>query len=191
MVSREIYYENVRVEMYPRDRSSIRVTEQLDNVVEILPDEEQFRRTGKFYIGNQDLMQSFLVEASKILHTGDPITVFARDGNLISDIHEDLEDSVYTITIVTDGLDRRSDDYIMGLITNKLSEWSRLFRELKNRSNWDELQISERIELVNEIMAGKSFPVGTREREEYERSVDEEARRLGLSDKLLAYELRL
>lgn len=189
MVSPKKYYKNVRVKL-DGTALSIRVKKQLGKVIERLPDEEQFRMRGSIYICNKDLMQNFLVKASMRLHTGDPMTVSVRDANNIYDIREDLEDSQYATTLVTDSLDGKSEDGIMGLIAYKLSEWSRLWRKMKDIPNWEDLENHERKAMISELF-GFRFPVGTKKREEYEKSVYDEVVRLGFKDEFHAYELRL
>ena len=189
MVSLETFYENVRV-VTDNTESSIKVKKQLDKVVTRLGDEKQFDMVGSIYIGQRDLMQKFLVKSSIVLRTGDPRNVSVKDGNNFYEICEVLEDSTCVITLVTDNLDGKSDDYIMGLIAYKFSEWSRLWRKMTEIPNWDSLENSERIAMVNKLSHFK-FPLGTKEREEYERSVDEEINRLGFSKEVAAYDLKL
>ena len=190
MVSLEKYYENVEVTLDGTALSN-RVKEQLDKVVEELPDEEQFGITGEIYIGQQAWIQNILVEKSTDLQTGDPATVSAGDGNIIRGIdYENLGNSFYVATFVVDGLDIMSDDYIMGLIGYKLSEWSYVWNEISNIPDWNNLGPKERIENIGRLSPSR-FPLGNKEREEYERRVDDEAVRLGFANELAAYEMRL
>jgi|SRR6185437_1932372 len=190
MVLLEKFYENVDVEL-DGTALSIRVKEQLDKVVEELPDEEQFSMPGEIYIGQQDWIQNILVEKSIDLLTGDPATVSAGDGNIIRGIDcENLGNSWYISTFVVDSLDKMSDDYTMGLISYKLSEWSYVWKEITNIPDWNDLGREERIENIGRLSPSR-FPLGNREHEEYERSVDAEVTRLGFEDKLNAYQLRL
>lgn len=191
MVSLKTYYENVDVELDGTALSNI-VKEKLDKVIEELPDEEQFGMRGEIYIGQQAWIQNILVEKSIELHTGDPTTVSARDGNIIIDIREDLEESGYVITFVVDFLNEASSDHMMGLIISKLAEWSCFWREIMNIPDLDNLGLKEKRAEIRNRSPPSRFPLGNMAREEYERSViDAEVKRLGFEDKLIAYQLRL
>ncbi|MDE1828861.1 MAG: hypothetical protein KGI25_00920 [Thaumarchaeota archaeon] len=186
MVSLENYYARV---VAPDDRTAIskRVKKHLDEIVWRLPDEEQFGMTGGIFIGDSELTSLFLVKVSVDFHTGDPMSVSVRDSNHLYIINN-LNNAEYYFTLVTDGLENMSDDYIKGLIVYPMSKWSLLWRTANNIPNWEELDHEKRMTLLETVTPNR-FPVGTREHEEYERRVQAEAQRLGFLNELLAYDI--
>ena len=186
MVSLENYYARVMVADDKTDISQ-RVKEQLDQIVDRLPDEQQFSMTGGIFIGNEERMRRFLIKVSADFHTGSPASVYVRNSNY-SYMINNLNNSEYYFTLVTDRLVNASDDYIRGLIAYAISMWSLFWRTANNIPNWEDLGEEERMTSLNAVNPNR-FPVGTREREEYERRVLTEAQRLGFLNEFLAYEI--
>ena len=193
MVSLESFYRHARLVLDPRTQSSVRIREQLgrivglfEGVVEGLPDEEQFETTCNIYIMNEDLMQIFLKNASKRLPIRN-LNTSSPEAEIIF-LYEDLEDIQYAITLVADNLDVKPDDYIVRLIAYRFSEWSHFRRGVTNILNQDNLGAEKCKELVDRLHSSR-FLLGDREREEYERSIDAEVRRLGFQSELIAYDI--
>jgi len=164
MVNLQDFYKTSLVRIDPYSASSAdRINRLVGQVITRLPDEEQFGMTGSIFIGPKEAMVNLHKKSSvhPVLGRGLGENLFIKDGNYRFWFLEDLKDSSYLITLALDTWDEKSDNYIIGLIAYKMSELSYVWK------------------------VRKIPPIGS---EEYERKVDEEAKRLGFAKELLAYD---
>ena len=182
MLKLKYAYKNILVSMVTSYLLVRRISELFDQITMKLPDEEQFRMMGSIFIAPKEAIVNFYKNAGSKIDPGFDITVNSViiDGNFTCTIHKKLESWLFLITIIVDKLDEKSDDYIKGLIVYKILGWSYVWKTAKEI--WHEPgELKEHLMILNQRIA----PSGS---EEYERKVDEEAKRLGFAKELLAYD---
>lgn len=183
MVSLDNYHAKVVVSISASTFLANKINRLFGQVILKLPDEEQFGLSGMILIGPRELAVNFYrkITSDTKFGLGSSINLYIGNGNYALWFRGNLTDSEFLITIIIDDLDEKSDDYIKGLIAYKLSELS---------YGWKTISNAPPEELMNMLdQTGMNSPFGSEERENYERNVDEEARRLGFSEELLAYDL--
>tara|TARA_B000000460_G_scaffold222022_1_gene174424 strand:- start:38 stop:616 length:579 start_codon:yes stop_codon:yes gene_type:complete len=190
MVNTADFYKHTMVMCDMLNPLGKRITSLLDDVVEKLPDEEQFKITGMIRFDTRQTASEFWQQFSQQWgHTPDFSRV-ERDGNCEYHFsYSNRADDRYIITIIVNELDSRTDDYIKGLIVHELSEMSYPFRKLQE--NWDSLKKMKpkaRQVMMNKFTKSTNGP-GSKEYQEHEDEVNNEAIRLGFQkeiDALLA-----
>ena len=190
MVNTADFYKHTKVFCDILHPLGKRIKSLLDEVVERLPDEEQFKITGMIRF---DTRQTALEFWQQFRHQWGHAPDFRvrLDGNCEYSYKwsDERIDDRYIITIIVDYLDSRTDDYIKGLIAHELSEMSCPYRKLQE--NWDTLKKMK--PAARPVMYDKwtkaNAVLGSKEYQEHEDDVNNEAIRLGFQkeiDALLA-----
>ena len=190
MVNTANFYKHTMVMCDMLNPLGKRITSLLDDVVEKLPDEEQFKITGMIRFDTRQTALEFWQQFSpKWGHA--PDFRVNLDGNCQYSYGIDERSRAgdrYIITIIVDYLDSRTDDYIKGLIVHELSEMSYPFRKLQE--NWDSLKKMKpkaRQVMMNKFTKSTSDP-GSMQYQEHEDEVNNEAIRLGFQKEIDALE---
>ena len=174
-----------------------RIMSLLDEVVERLPDEEQFKITGLIVIDTKQIAMGLWNIWRHQWNTAGPDFNLDLVGNCqyqpagSFDNMRKLDRAAdwYVITIIVDNLESKTDDYIKGLIAHELSEMSCPYRMLQE--NWDTLKKMK--SAARPVMYDKwtkaNAVLGSKEYQEHEDDINNEAIRLGFQkeiDALLA-----
>ena len=190
MVNTADFYKHIDVEGNTSPLLAKRIKTLLDEVIERLPDEEQFKITGMIRF---DTRQTALEFWQQFRHQWGHAPDFRvnLDGNCEYSYRwsDERIDDRYIITIIVDDLDSKTDEYIKGLIVHEISKMSYPSRKLQE--NWDSLKKMKpkaRQVMMNKFTKSTSGP-GSKEYQEHEDEVNNEAIRLGFQkeiDALLA-----
>ena len=192
MVNTADFYKHTTVSCDRSHPLGKRIMSLLDEVVERLPDEEQFKIIGMIRF---DTSQTALEFWQQFRHKWGHAPDFRLklDGNCQYSYGTDERSRAgdrYIITIIVDYLDSRTDDYIKGLIVHELSEMSYPFRMYME--NWDSLKkMKPKARHVRENQLTKVMfdePEG-KEYQEHEVEVNNEAIRLGFQKEIDALEV--
>ena len=168
-----------------------RIMSLLDEVVERLPDDEQFKIIGMIRF---DTRQTALEFWQQFRHKWGHAPDFRLklDGNCQYSYGTDERSRAgdrYIITIIVDYLDSRTDDYIKGLIVHELSEMSYTCRKLlENLDSFKKMKPKARQVMMNKWTKSTDH-AESKEYQEHETEVNNEAIRLGFQkeiDALLA-----
>jgi hypothetical protein len=174
-----------------------RIMSLLDEVVERLPDEEQFKIKCRLIIFPRQIVMELWKRYSPIWKIAGPNFNLDLVGNCqyqpagSFDNMRKLDRAAdwYVITIIVDNLESKTDDYIKGLIAHELSEMSCPYRILQE--NWDTLKKMK--PAARQVMYDKwtkaNAVLGSKEYQEHEDDINNEAIRLGFQkeiDALLA-----
>ena len=191
MVNTANFYRHTEVMCDRSHPLGKRIMSLLDEVVERLPDDEQFKIIGMIRF---DTRQTALEFWQQFRHKWGHAPDFRLklDGNCQYSYGTDERSRAgdrYIITIIVDYLDSRTDDYIKGLIVHELSEMSYPFRMYME--NWDSLKkMKPKARHVRENQLTKVMfdePEG-KEYQEHEVEVNNEAIRLGFQKEIDALE---
>ena len=189
MVNTADFYKHTTVSCDMLDPLGKRLLSLLDEVVERLPDEEQFKITGMIRFDTRQTASEFWQQISHQWGHAPDFSRVERDGNCEYRFsYGDRADDRYIITIIVDDLHSRTDDYIKGLIVHELSEMSYPFRKLQE--NWDSLKKMKpkaRQVMMNKFTNSTSDP-GSKEYQDHEAEVNNEAIRLGFQKEIEALE---
>ena len=189
MVNTANFYKHTMVMCDMLNPLGKRITSLLDDVVEKLPDEEQFKITGMIRFDTRQTASEFWQQISHQWGHAPDFSRVERDGNCEYRFsYSDRADDRYIITIIVNELDSRTDDYIKGLIVHELSEMSYPFRKLQE--NWDSLKKMKpkaRQVMMNKFTKSTSDP-GSKEYQDHEDEVNNEAIRLGFQKEIEALE---
>ena len=200
MVNTADFYKHTS---FAADSSDIvkRIRSLFDEVVERLPDEEQFKITGLIVIDTRQTAMGLWNIWRHQWNTAGPDFNLDLVGNCqyqpagSFDNMRKLDRAAdwYVITIIVDNLESKTDDYIKGLIAHELSEMSCPYRILQE--NWDTLKKMK--PAARPVMYDKwtkaNAVLGSKEYQEHEDDINNEAIRLGFQkeiDALLAKKLR-
>ena len=191
MVNTADFYKHTEVicdRLHPLGK---RIMSLLDEVVERLPDDEQFKIIGMIRFDTRQTALEFWQQfRHKWAHA--PDFRLKLDGNCQYSYGTDERSRAgdrYIITIIVDYLDSRTDDYIKGLIVHELSEMSYPCR--KYLDNWPSLKKMKpdpRLVWMEKWIKYNPDPY-SKQCQEHEANVDNEAIRLGFQkeiDALLA-----
>ena len=189
MVNTADFYKHTRV-WERTDPLGQRLMSLLDEVVERLPDEEQFKITGMIRFDTRQTASEFWQEFRHKWGHAPDFSRVERDGNCEYRFsYSDRADDRYIITIIVNDLDSRTDDYIKGLIVHELSEMSYPFRKLQE--NWDSLKKMK--PKARQVMMNKwtksTDHAESKEYQEHETEVNNEAIRLGFQREIDALEV--
>ena len=190
MVNTADFYKHTTVSCDRLDPLGQRLLSLLDEVVERLPDEEQFKITGMIRFDTRQTASEFWQQISHQWGHAPDFSRVERDGNCeYSFSYSDRADDRYIITIIVNDLDSRTDDYIKGLIVHELSEMSYPSRKLQE--NWDSLKKMK--PKARQVMMNKftksTGDTGSKEYQDHEDEVNNEARRLGFQKEIEALEV--
>ena len=189
MVNTADFYKHTTVSCDRSHPLGKRIMSLLDEVVERLPDEEQFKITGMIRFDTRQTASEFWQQVSQQWGHAPDLSRVERDGNCEYRFsYSDRADDRYIITIIVNELDSRTDDYIKGLIVHELSEMSYPFRMYME--NWDSLKKMKpkaRQVMMNKFTKSTSDP-GSEEYQDHEDEVNNEARRLGFQKEIDALE---
>jgi len=173
-----------------------RIRSLLDEVVERLPDEEQFKITGLIVIDTKQIAMGLWNIWRHQWNTAGPDFNLDLVGNCqyqpagSFDNMRKLDRAAdwYVITIIVDNLESKTDDYIKGLIAHELSEMSCPYRILQE--NWDTLKKMK--PAARPVMYAKwtkdNAVLGSKEYQEHEDDINNEAIRLGFQKEIEALE---
>lgn len=190
MVNTADFYKHTMVACDMLDPLGKRLTSLLDDIVERLPDEEQFKTTGMIRFDTRQTALEFWQQFRHKWGHAPDFSRVERDGNCeYSFSYSNRADDRYIITIIVDDLHSRTDDYIKGLIVHELSEMSYPFRKLQE--NWDSLKKMKpkaRQVMMNKFTKSTSGP-GSKEYQDHEDEVNNEAIRLGFQKEIEALEV--
>ncbi|HVZ62362.1 MAG TPA: hypothetical protein VG896_01605 [Candidatus Nitrosotalea sp.] len=179
-------YKNVIVLIHNDVLPSLvdRIIELFDQVATKLPNEEQFEIPGEIhFLTKQGAIEYWDMMNPKI-GTSTDFRRYNKDGNCTYAMNEKTERYLFYITIITDDLESKSDDYIKGLIAHEISEMSYTWRVLQdNKENLKKLKPKARQVRFNQITK-QNAAIGTKDHQERENDVDNEARRLGFSKEI-------
>ena len=196
MVNTADFYKHTS---FAADSSDIvkRIRSLFDEVVERLPDEEQFKITGLIVIDTKQIvMELWNIWRHQWKIAGPDFNLdlvgncqYQPAGSFDNMRKLDRAADWYVITIIVDNLESKTDDYIKGLIAHELSEMSCPYRMLQE--NWDTLKKME--PAARPVMYDKwtkaNAVLGSKEYQEHEDDINNEAIRLGFQkeiDALLA-----
>ena len=190
MVNTADFYKHTQVSCDTSQPLGKKLISLLDDVVEKLPDEEQFKITGMIRFDTRQTASEFWQQISHQWGHAPDFSRVERDGNCEYRFsYSDRADDRYIITIIVNELDSRTDDYIKGLIVHELSEMSYPFRMYME--NWDSLKkMKPKARLIMENRLTKVMfdePEG-KEYQEHETEVNNEAIRLGFQKEIEALE---
>ena len=196
MVNTADFYKHTS---FAADSSDIvkRIRSLLDEVVERLPDEEQFKITGLIVIDTKQIamgLWSIWRHQWKIAGPDFNLDLvgncqYQPAGSFDNMRKLDRAADWYVITIIVDNLESKTDDYIKGLIAHELSEMSCPYRILQE--NWDTLKKMKpaaRPVMYDKWTKANAVPE-SKEYQEHEDDINNEAIRLGFQkeiDALLA-----
>ena len=162
----------------------------LDEVVERLPDEWQFKTTGMIRFDTRQTASEFWQQFSQQWGHAPDFSRVERDGNCEYHFsYSNRADDRYIITIIVNDLDSRTDDYIKGLIVHEFAEMSYPFRKLQE--NWDSIKKMKpkaRQVRMNQLTKSMDDP-GSKKYQEHEAEVNNEAIRLGFQKEIDALEV--
>ena len=169
-----------------------RVKPLFEEVIQRLPDEEQFQIEGHFIIHyRKKVIEYWKINGPSIklsLGTLPDFTITKRDGNCAYLFRDSIENSIYYLTIVLDKLSQQSDDYIKGLYAHEFAELSLPWRTIKEHENeLQKLEPLERNARINQLTK-KDAQIGTSEYQEHENLVNQEAIRLGFEKEIKVLE---
>ena len=187
MVSPEKFFQHVKVSnTISKTELGIRISKLLEQVIRRLPDEEQFTMAGMICINTRAEAMQFWRRAGPQLGTM-PNFDIPFDGNCTYAYGEAVSLSIFTITIVVDNLEGRSDDYIIGLLAHELAEMSYTFRKLmENLPSLKKMKPKARQVMMNRITQQSDSIINTEEHQEHENAVNNEAVRLGFEKEIVA-----
>ena len=169
-----------------------RIRSLLDEVVERLPDEEQFKIAGLILITTeQTAMELWNVWRHQWKISGPDFNLnlvgncqYQPAGSFENLDKADRADDHYIITIIQEKLESKTDDYIKGLIVHELSEMSYPYRKLVEK--WDLLKKMK--PKARPVMYDKwtkdNAVLGSKEYQEHEVEVNNEAIRLGFQKEI-------
>ena len=173
-----------------------RIMSLLDEVVERLPDEEQFKITGLIVIDTKQIAMGLWNIWRHQWNTAGPDfnldlvgnCQYQPAGSFYNMRKLDRAADWYVITIIVDNLESKTDDYIKGLIAHELSEMSCPYRILQE--NWDTLKKMK--PAARPVMYAKwtkdNAVLGSKEYQEHEDDINNEAIRLGFQKEIEALE---
>ena len=188
MVNTADFYKHTRV-WERTDPLGQRLMSLLDEVVERLPDEWQFKTTGMIRFDTMQTASEFWQQFSQQWGHAPDFSRVERDGNCeYSFSYSNRADDRYIITIIVNDLDSRTDDYIKGLIVHEFAEMSYPFRKLQE--NWDSIKKMKpkaRQVRMNQLTKSMDDP-GSKKYQEHEAEVNNEAIRLGFQKEIEALE---
>ncbi len=184
MVSKSSFYTNVKVHLDENHPLGQRIQSLIDNVVERLPDEEQFQIRGMIGFNLREESLDYWNHMKNLVPIVPDFMPADRDGNCTYSIQETIENSFFIITIIVDDLDERSDEYIKGLIAHEISEWSYAWITVKKElPRLKKLKPRAKEVMLNRILK-QDYPIGSKEHQEHEDTVNQEAIRLGFENEI-------
>jgi len=184
MVELENFYKNVSVSNDESQSLGQRLKSCLENVIQRLPDEEQFQMKGQILFNTRQQAIEFWNTIGPKLGFGPDFRHYNRDGNCTYFIGLDVENLMYVITIIVDNLESRSDDYLKGLIAHELSEMSYNWNTVqKEKPTLMKMKPKARQIKMDQITKQNAEP-GSKEYDEAEKNVNDEARRLGFQKEI-------
>ncbi len=184
MVELENFYKNVSVSNDDSQSLGQRLKSSLDDVIQRLPDEEQFQMRGQIVFNTRQQAIEFWNTIGLKLGFGPDFTPYNRDGNCTYLIRPDVENSIFIITIIVDNLESRSDDYLKGLIAHELSEMSYIWNAVqKEKPTLMKMKPKARQIKMDQITQQNTEPC-SKEYDEHEKNVNDEARRLGFQKEI-------
>ena len=196
MVNTADFYKHTEI-MSEKNLLGKRIRSLLDEVVERLPDEEQFKIKCRLIIFPRQIVMELWKRYSPIWKIAGPDfnldlvgnCQYQPAGSFYNMRKLDRAADWYVITIIVDNLESKTDDYIKGLIAHELSEMSCPYRMLQE--NWDMLKKMK--PAARPVMYDKwtkaNAVLGSKEYQEHEDDINNEAIRLGFQkeiDALLA-----
>ena len=184
MVELETFYQNVHVFIDRSHPLGQRLTPLLEDVIQRLPDEEQFQIKGQIAFRTRPEAVEFWKIMRPKLGFAPDLIPHNRDGNCTYGIGPTVQDSMYTITIIVDNLDLRSDNYIKGLLAHEFSEMSYAWKVIqKEIPTLIKMKPRGRQIKMDQLTKQNSDP-SSKEYAEHEKNVNDEAKRLGFQEEI-------
>ena len=187
MVSLEKFYENVNIAP-ENDELTIILKPLYDDVVTRIPPEPQFQTKGMIMFGSRNYIVEKWNTFDHMFGNPPDMRPANREGNCKMVPTRDGELGTYIISIVTDFFDKKTDDYIKGLIIHEFSEMSYAWRQMKKEKPTYLKLGSENKDVMLERIFGSLFEVESAEYFEKEKKVNGEAIRLGFEKEITALE---
>ena len=195
MVNTANFYRHTEI-MSEKNLLGKRMISLLDEVVERLPDEEQFKITGlirfdtrqtalDFYEKNRTTFWKHLHPSLELERPAVQWEGFNGNCQYVYDTSERSRAiDEYFITIIIDYFDNKTDDFIKGVIAHELAEMSYAFRKMQE--NWDSLKKMKpdsRLVWMDKWTKYNPDPY-SKQYQEHEANVDNEAIRLGFQKEI-------
>lgn len=190
MVNLDDFYNNVSINIDLNHPLGHRLKPILDEVVQKLPNEEQFQMKGQIRFMTRNQAVEFWKTLKQKTGYAPDMRPDNRDGNCTYLVAENVKDSGFIITVIVDNLNECSDDYVKGLIAHEISEMSYVWKAIQNtKINLQNLKPKARQVKLNQI-THHNAEVGSIEHKQHEKNVDNEAIRLGFAREILALNRR-
>jgi len=187
MVSLEKFYEHVIKKFVNKEFEKI-LRPLLEDVIIRLPDEPQFQFAGMICFGDREFIIGWWNRFDPQMRMAPDMRPSNREGSCKIFPTYDGEIDTYAISIITDDLNTKRDDYVKGLIIHELSEMSYAWRQMeKEKPNFLKLS-SKAQEVMLKRIFGSTFEVESAEYFEKEKKVNAEAIRLGFEKEIIALE---
>jgi len=184
LVGLENFYNNVNVHNDESQPLGQRLRSSLEDVIQRLPDEEQFQIRGQIQFNTREQAINFWNTVGPEIGFSPDLRPHNRDGNCVYSIGPEVEVLMFVITIIVDNLESRSDDYLKGLIAHELSELSYTWNTVqKEKPALMKMKKKARQIMIEKITKQSSEP-GSKEYDEHEKNVNDEARRLGFQKEI-------
>ena len=178
------FLNNVKIYVDLKSQLGVRLNSLLNEVISRLPDEEQFRMRGQIAFHTRASAIEFWQSMRSNFFLKPDFTSKSRGGNCSYRVGDTVDHSTYIITIIVDDLNRRSDDYVRGLIAHELSEMSYCYRATQGMiSDLRKMKPKAR-QIRMDQLTGQNATIGTREHQEHENKANQEAMRLGFSKEI-------
>ena len=186
----EFYKHTVVFNGIKEDSLGIRISALLDQVIQDLPNEEQFKMSkpsgGVICLNTREQAIKFWNGPNgpgSILGYNPGFERLTVDGHSVL-VNTDDGIHLFTIIIIVDNFDSRTDGYIKGVIAHEFSEMSYSYRIWKENSDkLKKMKPKARQVMLNKL-AKSTSNAGSKEHEEYEDMVNNEARRLGFKNEI-------
>jgi len=188
MVSKSSFYDYVKVHLDKDQSLGKRIQSLLDNIVERLPDEEQFQIKGVIGFNSREQALEFWNHMKNSSFMIPDLSSTNKNGNCTYNLAETIEDSNFIITIIVDELNERSDEYVKGLIAHEISEMSYAWRNTKAMQPQLRKLKPKAREIILDRIIHHNAPIGSKEHQKHEDAVNQEAIRLGFENEIIELE---
>ena len=178
MVSLEKFYENVE-ERFHNEVIKEKFKPLLDDVIGRLPDEPQFLKIDEIYFAPKSRVLEYLISVYPEKNFTKEWVPEGGDGDCQTGFSEDGDISKCIISLLTDYLQDKKDDYIKGVIIHEICHMIYLWNLLqKEKLNFAKLSLKAKKIRLNQI-GQTDIKAGSKEYYEKEKKVNAEAKKLG------------
>lgn len=187
MVSLEKFYENMKVR-YHNEQVQEKFKPLMDDVIRRLPDKPPFEQIDEIFFAPRSNVIKNLNSLHPELKISLDVTPENRDGHCQTGISEAGDISECVVSLITDSLQVRSDDYIKGIIIHEICHMVHLWKLLqKEKPSFLKLGFKAkkiRLDQIDQTHIKAESP----EYYEKEKQVNTEAIRLGFEKEISAIE---